>query len=86
MSACVMQSGRMRLRAQASHILRSMGRSLLAAEAANQELNEEFKICRAGRLEAEAKLATMERDRAIDLVRMLDSMNATLAANYRRLF
>ena len=76
----------MRLRAHASHILRSMGRSLLAAEAANQEFNEEFKICRAGRLEAEVKLATMERDRAIELARMLDSMNGTLAANFHRLF
>ena len=66
----------MRLRAHVSHILRSMGRSLLAAEAANQESNEEFKV----------KLDTMEHDRAIELARMLDSMNTTLAANFHRLF
>ena len=86
MSARVMQRGCMRLRARASHILRSMGRSLLAVETANQELNKQLKIAIAGRLEAEVKLATVECDRAIELDRMLDCMNRTLAANFHRQF
>ena len=71
-----MQRGCMRLRTHLSHILRSMGRSLLATETAIEELNKQFQITIAGRLEAQEKVATLERDRATELARLLDFMNS----------